>query len=537
MHVLKHPLFLSCVSGIALGLSWYPAYTALIFLGWIPLFLNVHFQIKHAKPLGFLFKTYTYAGFLVWNLISTWWVSFASFGGAVMAFTLNSLFMNMVFHFSIRFSLRRFHTLSFCWLIPIWTGWEFFHQQWELSWPWLNLGNAFSARPQWIQWYSILGSSAGTVWVLLVNIILFKAIIGFKTKLKIYKHAVLSILLIALPLLCSYLLTPKPFITNTQNIHVVCVQPNVDPYNFKFSSAFNTQFNSIWPQIKTKLKPETQLVVFPETFVAQSINLKLLKHSFIIQQFRDSIFKYAPKAHILSGLACYEVYEPGSNIPSTARETQDAGYFINYYNSAWWIDSVQSLIYHKSKLVPGSEIIPYSFLFKPLESMALDMGGTSGSLGTQNQRTVFTSKDSVLKIAPVICYESIYPDYATAYTRNGANVMCIITNDGWWENTPGYKQHLRYASLRAIENRRCIVRSANTGISAFIYPDGHIEHPTAWWTPDVIDTYLPLINTMSFFSKTGDWIGKTCMGTSIIILLLTILHACWLFLKRKLKNA
>ncbi|MFM2102139.1 MAG: hypothetical protein RIR05_1125, partial [Bacteroidota bacterium] len=65
MHVLKHPLFLSCISGIALGLSWYPAYTALIFLGWIPLFLNVHFQIKHAKPLGFLFKTYTYAGFLV----------------------------------------------------------------------------------------------------------------------------------------------------------------------------------------------------------------------------------------------------------------------------------------------------------------------------------------------------------------------------------------------------------------------------------------------------------------------------------------
>lgn len=534
MQFFKHPLFLICSSGIALGLSWYPAFTALIFIAWIPFFLSVFYQYKTAKAISFRFKCYTYLGFLIWNLISTWWVAYASFGGALMAFTLNSLFMNMVFHFSIRLSLWRTKNISFWWLLVFWSGWEYFHQQWELSWPWLNLGNVFSACTNWVQWYSILGSSSGTIWILLVNIVVFKIIQCFQLQHNYVKFMLLSLCIIVLPLLGSWMLKPKALGSETPSAHVVCVQPNIDPYNFKFSSAFKTQFEIIWPQIKSKLKPSTQLVVFPETFVAQSLNLKLVKHSFIIQLFRDSILNYAPHARILTGLASYEIFEPGQTPPTTARETPDDGYFINYYNSAWWIDSVQSIVYHKSKLVPGSEIIPYSFLFKPLEALALDMGGTTGSLGTQTERSVFTSKGSALKIAPVICYESIYSDFITTYIKNGANLLCIITNDGWWQNTPGYQQHLRYAALRAIENQRCIVRSANTGISAFIFPDGHFEQMTSWWTPDVIEAQIPLNTTLSFYSKTGDWIGKSSLGVSFFLALIFALQSGLRFLKRKL---
>src|SRR5574343_444659 len=73
-----------------------------------------------------------------------------------------------------------------------------------------------------------------------------------------------------------------------------------------------------------------------------------------------------------------------------------------------------------------------------------------------------------LKLAPAVCYESVYGDFMAKYIRSGAEVICIITNDGWWGNTPGHRQHLAYAKLRAIETRKQIIRSANTGISCFV---------------------------------------------------------------------
>ena len=247
----------------------------------------------------------------------------------------------------------------------------------------------------------------------------------------------------------------------------------------------------------------------------------------MLQTLRDSIFKYAPKARILTGLASYQIFEPGEAPSHTARSTAEPGYYIDFFNSAWWIDSLNSEYYHKSKLVPGSEIIPFSFLLKPLESLALNLGGTTGSLGTQKNRAVFKSKGSKIIAAPIICYESIYSDYVRDYTQLGANIFCIITNDGWWENTPGYKQHLRYAQLRAIENHRCIVRSANTGISAFIYPDGHIEQRTSWWNTQVISTLLPLYENRTLYAQTGDWIGKSSLLTSVLLMLFELLK--WLY--------
>jgi len=107
--------------------------------------------------------------------------------------------------------------------------------------------------------------------------------------------------------------------------------------------------------------------------------------------------------------------------------------------------------YHKSKLVPGVERMPFPTLFKPLESLAINLGGTMGSLGIQNERTVFYSHNKKARIAPVICYESAYSDFVSDYVENGANLIFIITNDGWWENTPGHRQHLAYSRLRAIE--------------------------------------------------------------------------------------
>ncbi len=190
-------------------------------------------------------------------------------------------------------------------------------------------------------------------------------------------------------------------------------------------------------------------------------------------------------------------------------------------------DQIQ--IYHKSKLVQGVEFIPFSDILKPLENLSVDFGGTTGSLGTQDEPSVFISHDDPahagLKIAPAICYESIYGEYIGKYINKGANLIFIMTNDGWWDDTPGYKQHLAYARLRAIETRRSIARSANTGTSCFINQRGDILQPTDWWKPAVIKGTLNANSELTFYTKYGDYIGRIASFLAVLMLVYAIVRS------------
>jgi apolipoprotein N-acyltransferase len=152
------------------------------------------------------------------------------------------------------------------------------------------------------------------------------------------------------------------------------------------------------------------------------------------------------------------------------------------------------------------------------------LGGTSGELGTQKSPSVFNTPNDTSIIAPIICYESIYGEYVTEYSRKGANLFAIITNDGWWDDTPGYKQHLAYASLRAIENRKWIVRSANTGISAVINDRGEILERTTWWEPAVINAKVRLNSSITFYAKYGDYIGRIASLMALLMIALTVVR-------------
>ena len=137
----------------------------------------------------------------------------------------------------------------------------------------------------------------------------------------------------------------------------------------------------------------------------------------------------------------------------------------------------------------------------------------------QAERTVLTDKTNSFRIAPAICYESIFGEFLTAYIRNGANLICIITNDGWWANTSGHKQHMQYASLRAIETRRWIARSANTGISAFVSPVGEILEPRGWDKAAAIKLNVPAVENVVFFARHGDLLSRLCMVVAAAILI------------------
>ena len=151
-----------------------------------------------------------------------------------------------------------------------------------------------------------------------------------------------------------------------------------------------------------------------------------------------------------------------------------------------------------------------------------DFGGISGTLGRDSERKVFQPWDNYYKPAPVICYESIYSDYITEYIRKGSNLLTIITNDGWWGNTPGYKQHMNYARLRAIETRRWVARSANTGISCFIDPLGNVLSAQPWDVASSIKYPVPRENKLTFFVRHGDMVSRAAVVVSILLIIVNI---------------
>ena len=376
----------------------------------------------------------------------------------------------------------------------------------------------FAFSHNWVQWYEYTGTSGGSLWILVVNIFIFSLI--KKPSLEI-KKVITPALIIVIPIVLSYLILFSATTKTSENktYKTLIVQPNVDPYNDKFYLEPEIQLNNLLKQTYSTLDSSIDYLVLPETYLTENIFEGKENESFSINYLRDSILNHYPHLTIISGANTAYAFLPNEKPTATARKFGNADSYYDSYNTGMQLNNDGVLFYHKSKLVPGVEKMPFPALFKPLENVAINLGGTMGSLGVQNERTVFFSDNKKIGIAPVICYESVYPDYVAEYVRNGANLIFILTNDGWWENTPGHKQHLAYAKLRAIETRREIARCANTGISCFITPYGEIEQATTYWEPaSIIKKMLPH-NNLTLFVRYGDLISYSASFTAILLLI------------------
>jgi apolipoprotein N-acyltransferase len=208
--------------------------------------------------------------------------------------------------------------------------------------------------------------------------------------------------------------------------------------------------------------------------------------------------------------------------------------YYDSFNAAIQLDSTDNIQdYIKSKLVVGVEKMPYTQYLRFLKKLTLRLGGTFRSHGTQEYRESLFAPDDSIGVAAVICYESVYGEFVTEYVKAGSNYIFVITNDGWWGDTPGHRQHLGFSRLRAIETRRSIARSANTGISAFINQKGEILARTKYWVPDVITAELNANDACTFYVKHGDYIARVAYFFSLIVILYTIVR---IVLKKRLKQ-
>ena len=533
----QHPkglrwLTLSTASGVLLAAAFPPMpFTMVLFVAWVPLLL-VEDEVAQAKANSAAGEKaprllpYVYHAFVLWNVLATWWVANTAFVAGIVAIWLNAFFMMVPFWlFSI--TKRILPRLAYLAFAAYWISFEMLHLHWEITWPWLNLGNAFAAFPQWVQWYEFTGTFGGTLWVLLVNISLF----FFLRKIKNqgltgrwwrWQAAKISALIL-LPIMASLLMYLN-YEEQGRPVEVLVVQPNYEPHYQKFEIPEPVQVEAFMQLTEGAIRPKTRYIVYPETSFNTG-NIHVLERNRNIERFSRMMARH-PEAVLVTGIGAYKVLRAGE--PHT-RATRKQGkgdntiYWEAYNAAIQLMDGQDSIpLYLKSKLVPGAEILPYPRLFFFLKPLADKLGGSLEGLGTQPDREVFMSPYG--KVAPVICYESVFGDYLAGYIRNGAEAIFIMTNDGWWDNTAGHKQHLAYATLRAIETRRPVARSANTGISCFINQRGDILQATKYGEKAAIRGTIMFNDAITFYVKWGDLIGRIGFFATVLLLLNTLVR-------------
>ena len=515
---------LAILSGILFSLAWTQFGLGwVLFFAFIPLlFIEEElFQDKKENKSISIFR-YAYLSFFTWNLISTWWVSNSTIGGGIAAVVLNSLWYALLFwlfHFIKRRAGK--HT-GYSALIFIWLAFESIYINGEISWVWLVLGNGFANNTGLIQWYEFTGVLGGSLWVLLINILLFNFIqhlIKFKTLYGQYIFTVLFLVILLFPIISSNLILSN-YEEKIEPISFSIVQPNIDPYKDKFSGMSQAdQLNKMLGLIEAKGDANADFFVLPETAIGRVVENDFYASSSI--QKIGKFMKSYPNSNIIFGASTQYIYEDGNSTETSRIYPPNPKFSYDVFNTAIQINGADELQkYHKSKLVIGVEMMPYPSVTNILvDNAIIDLGGLTSNHGTQEKRSVFSNSKNKAIAAPVVCYESIYGEFVTGYMQEGANVIFIITNDAWWGDTPGYHQHLSFAKLRAIENRRSIVRCANTGISAIINQKGEIEKRTEYWVEDVLNGEVNLNSDLTYFSQNGDFIGRISKFISLLILL------------------
>jgi apolipoprotein N-acyltransferase len=185
---------------------------------------------------------------------------------------------------------------------------------------------------------------------------------------------------------------------------------------------------------------------------------------------------------------------------------------VEYYNSAYLVGPEGNVYgkYDKAHLVPFGEYVPFKkwlpFLGKMVEGVGDFRPGKKGQ----------TIKWGDYRLGLQICYEIIFPDLARAMTKNNASLLVNITNDAWYGESSAPYQHFSMTILRAVENRRSIIRSANTGISGFIDPSGRVIASTKLFSDAVITRTVPILEETTFYSRFGDLFAMACLGLTLV---------------------
>ena len=538
---------LALLSGLLIAASWPTnGFIPLIFIAFVPLIFlqdnsqqsTVNGQQSTVNKRDNIFLL-SFLTFLVWNSLTTWWVWNSTPAGSIAMILLNSTFMATTFWLYHITRKKIFHNKKgFFLLILFFLAFENLHLTWQLNWPWLNIGNVFSHNHTWVQWYEFTGIAGGTIWVLLANILAYKVIKrlqDYKTtnsvteqnphtlnssNLQVLKSSGPQILLflavVFVPIIASKIMYHS-YEEKGEEVEVVVAQPNIDPWNEEFRLSAAEILNRNFSVAEPLITENTRFVLSPESSIHENIWLEKINYYRSIKE--SKLFSKNNDVTYVVGASTFGMAYDKNDF--AARKFYDADEYYYSYNTALSInDTTDIQIHQKSKLTPGVEMMPSWWFLRPIKNLAIDLGGTVGTLKSEDTVSVFNY--GKYQAAPLICYESVFGGYVTDFVRNGANIIFVITNDGWWGDTPGHRQHFEMSKLRAIENRRSVARSANTGVSGFINQRGDVVESSNYWEPIGLRNTLSVNNEMTFYSRHGDYIYRAASFIAALVLCFTI---------------
>jgi len=534
-------LALSVLSGLLLAFAWYPHGLAfLIFFAFVPLFSLSEILLQEGKRNAFgrgilLF----YPAFFVFNFITTYWIAYCTKEGAAAAIVANALLQTLVFAawHACRKQVKN-GVLQAVMLISFVVAFEYLHLNWDLTWPWLTLGNVFATMPGMVQWYCITGTLGGTVWILIVNFLIYRELVFRKEKKERPKKVIIGVFFASfiLPLLVSlfcYWDAELKMATKPYPIEAVIVQQNTDPWEEEYRLTNTQEIQRILDVAQPYINEKTNLVITPESAIAHTIDMEALrKHTFMEGDSRfdgfallDSVTAVYPNLNFVLGLSTVSISDHKTS--PVARE-YIPGQFMEFFNTAGFYNK-NGLVshYHKSRLVPGVEKMPFPKVFAFLEDALIKLGGSNSSLGNDTEQRTFEFKvdGKPMRVGAAICYESVYGELVANFVKNGANLLCVITNDSWWDDSPGHRQHFEMSRLRAIETRRYVLRAANGGFSGVISPTGSVLMRTKYDERTAIQTLVCAQTRETFYVKHGDYIARIAIVLTFAALLFSIVAA------------
>ncbi|PHI20165.1 apolipoprotein N-acyltransferase [Lewinellaceae bacterium SD302] len=551
-------LLYSTATGLLLGLG-FPGivpFPFLLLFAFVPLLL-LQKELRLSGAADYKVFFHGLHAFLLYNILATYWVTNTAFAPGVFAVVANALLMCipwMLFHWTSK-QTPKFAYLA---LPAYWIAFEWGHYNWDLNWPWLTLGNGFAEFPSLIQWYSYTGALGGGIWIWAFNLFVLRTVAAtpvdflWSTPGGSPYHAlavkgrslpwwVIPILIIP-PIFSVYSFrTNKPVqpdfqsdgvaksANNTEQaapgrtIKVVAVQPNFEPHFEKFSIPARATLDTFLNISEAALAahPEIDYLIFPETSF-DSVDEDDILASRDLRLIQDRLGNRGIK-YLVTGYDGYHIFGPGeTRSPAVRTSRNNPQLEFEALNAALQLDlqspAVQS--YRKGVFVPGAESFPFRDYLGFALPLVDALGGSPAGRGTQQTRDPFVSP--LAKIAPVICYESVFGEFFTGYINEGAQAAFVMTNDGWWDNTSGYKQHLYISSLRAIETRRAVVRSANVGATAFIDRRGHIQQSTEYNRAGYLYGEVLLNDELTFYVHYGDKIPLILTVLSMLFLIQTL---------------
>lgn len=521
------------LTGVLFGISFTPfpfPFPLFLFVAFIPYF----FVITKKRSL-LKVNSSSYLAFFTLSVITIYWVGswqsnadpFLMLSGVVLLlFYPCVLLINSTLYFLSKKVFKK--DLSLYFFPFFWVTGEYLLTLTDLKFPWLTIGHGLAKFTSFIQIADIIGAFGLSFVVLWINIFIFKGIKTFRENLKvgsIYFSVSASIFI----LIIAYgFIKISSSDNDERKIKVGIIQPNIDPWNKWELGGLEDILNNYFELSQKCVDEGAKLILWPET----ALPVYLMSGTY--QSEVDSIYSFLRKNNVslLTGMPDFLIYD--KDAPHNAKYSEVGKYYYATYNAILLLqpNTFEVQRYGKMQLVPLGEHTPFVDQLPFLGDLLKWGVGISGwNVGQDTTVFKFVSNNDTIKVGGLVCYESIFPTFPNYFVDRGAEFLTILTNDSWYGKLSGPYQHKEFANLRAVENRRAIVRCANGGVSCLINKFGVTEVETEMFTRTHLVVDVPLNDEKTFYTKNPLIIPVISSAFSLWIFGINIL----LWMKKKFK--